>query len=418
MKKLLLISYYFPPCGGAGVQRWLRILKYLPAEGWEISVLTTKDGDYPIIDKSLTEKIPSEVKVIRVKTPIFGNLYKKVTKDKEGIPYGSLISHKDDSFLKRLLYWIRINLIIPDARIVWNKYAVKEAEKLIKKQNYNLVVTTSPPHSSQLIGLKLKRKCNIKWVTDFRDPWADIFYLKLAKQNKISYLINRYLEGKVIAKADLNLIVSHHINQELPAGNKVTFTNSYDPQDFPLSLKVKSDKFRIKYIGKVTQGQDINSVISALNRSPEIYDQIEFTFVGTYLENPFNTKFPLIIKNFLPHDQAVKEMINSDLLILLINDYPQNKGMLTTKLFEYLGSQVPIICIGPRDGDAKEIIQECKAGTCVNYHDIQAVKQTILSYLSKWKAKQELAITDNKKYSIIEQIKKLDQILTNISTLD
>ncbi len=414
MKKLLLISYYFPPCGGAGVQRWLRILKYLPVMGWDITVLTTRNGDYPVIDKSLMAKLPKDIKIIRTKTPIFGNLYQRVTNDKHGLPYGSLNLESNDSFFKRLLYWIRINLIIPDARFIWNKFAYKEAEKLVREEKYDCVITTSPPHSSQLIGLKLKAKYKLKWVTDFRDPWADIYYLKLAKQNKISHMINSYLERKVIAKADLNLIVSDHINNDLPPGNKVTFTNSYDPADFPLDERQASDKFRIKYIGKVTQAQDINSVITGLNNLPQIHDNIELTFVGTYLENPFNTKFNVRIKNYIPHQEAILEMINSDLLILLINDYPHNKGMLTTKLFEYLGSQVPILCIGPKDGDANRIIQDCKAGTCIDYNDPQAVQDALLEYFFNWKKKEELVRTDNKKYSILEQIRKLDEILTNI----
>ncbi len=418
MRKLLLITYYFPPCGGAGVQRWLRILKYLPQEGWQISVITSQDGDYPIIDKSLEEKVDKNIKVIRTKTPIFGNFYKKVTKDKKGIPYGNLNSDSNDSFLKKILYWIRINLIVPDARFMWNKYAYQAAVKELKSDKYDLVITTSPPHSSQLIGLKLKRKLNIKWVTDFRDPWADIYYLKLAKQNKLVNLINHYLEKKVISKADLNLIVSQHINDDLPHGNKLTFTNSFDPADFPLETKVKSDKFRIKYIGKVTQAQDINTIITGLNNASEIHNNIELTFVGTYPGNPFNTNFSVKIKNFLPHQEAILEMINSDLLVLLINDYPQNKGMLTTKLFEYLGAKVPILCIGPKDGDANKIIQECKAGLCIDYNDWQACKKGILEFYSKWENNLNIKEIDNKNYSITSQITKLNQILTDIISLD
>ncbi len=418
MKSLLLITYYFPPCGGAGVQRWLRILKYLPAKGWDITVLTTQKGDYPIIDNSLEKNIPDNIKVIRTKTPIFGNFYKKVTKDKAGIPYGSLNSDKEDTLLKKILYWIRINLIIPDARFIWNKQAYKEAVRLLKANSYEIVLTTSPPHSSQLIGLKLKSKFLIKWVTDFRDPWADIYFLKLAKQNKLSYLINKHLEKKVIKKADLNLIVSDSIKESLPKGNKLTFTNSYDPADFANHKKILSDKFRIKYVGKLTEAQDINSIITALNNLPQLHNNIEFTFIGTYESNPFNTNFPIIIKNYLPHSEAIEEMINSELLILLINDYPENKGMLTTKLFEYLGANVPILCIGPQDGDANAIIQECHAGKCANYSDVNSLKLHIENFYSHWNKKLSSNLSNNKNYSTIEQIDKLDQILTKIISKD
>lgn len=418
MKKLLLISYYFPPCGGAGVQRWLRILKYLAKKDWQITVLTTRDGDYPIIDKSLEEKIPAEITVHRCKTPIFGKLYQKVTNDKQGLPYGTLNTRTNDNFWKKFLYWVRINIIIPDARVIWNRYAFKEAQALLKKQDFDLVLTSSPPHSTQLIGLKLKRKYNVKWVTDFRDPWADIYYLKLARQNILSYKINKFLERKVIRKADLNLIVSDHINAELPEGNKITFTNSYDPEDFPLESRQESAKFRIKYIGKLTEAQDVNLIIQALNNLPQLHNDIEVTFVGTYQENPFNTSYPILIKNFLPHQEAIAEMINSDLLILLINNYPQNKGMLTTKLFEYLGSNVPIFCLGPQDGDANKIIQECQGGVCIEYGNLPKLKSTLYNLFQEWTSSKILKKNSNKKYSIVYQIDKLDQILTKVISTD
>lgn len=414
MKRLLLITYYFPPCGGAGVQRWLRILKYLPQKGWDITVLTTENGDYPILDKTLEKTLPKNIKVIRTKTPIFGDFYKKVTKDKQGIPYGTLNSEKHDTLFKKILYWIRINLIIPDARFIWNKHAYQTAAQLLKTNNYDIVVTTSPPHSTQLIGLKLQKKFKVKWVTDFRDPWADIFYLKLAKQKKLPYLINKYLETKIIRKADLNLIVSQTINHNFPPGNKITFTNSYDPADFINHQKEKSDKFRLKYIGKITEAQDINAVITSLNNLPQLHHNIELTFIGTYETNPFRTDFPIIIKNYLPHSEAIKEMMNSDLLILLINDYPQNGGMLTTKLFEYLGANVPILCIGPQDGDANTIIQECQAGKCANYSDITSLKTFITDFYENWINDLSPTLSNNKNYSITHQIDKLDEILTNL----
>lgn len=418
MKRLLLISYYFPPCGGAGVQRWVRILKYLPEKGWDITVLTTQNGDYPIIDNSIGKDLSPKIKVVRTKTPIFGNLYKRVTKDKQGIPYGTLNSAKHDTFLKKILYWVRINLIIPDARFIWNKYAYREAVQLLRINKYDVVITTSPPHSTQLIGLKLQHKFKVKWVTDFRDPWADIFYLKLAKQNKLSYLINKHSEKKVIKNADLNLIVSENINRDFPKGNKVTFTNSFDPADFANHENQRNEKFRIKYIGKITEGQDINSIITALNNLPKLHQNIELTFIGTYENNPFNTDFPVVIKNFLPHSQAITEMINSDLLILLINDYPQNKGMLTTKLFEYLGANVPILCIGPQDGDANAIIQECSAGKCVDYSDVATLKLHIQAFHEKWKNNTSQMFNNNKNYSIVKLIDKLDQNLTNLIIKD
>ncbi len=146
MKKLLLITYYFPPAGGPAVQRWLRFLKYLPELGWDIHVITTDNGDYPFIDESLLAEVPMNIKVIRTKTPTFGNIFHLFTGNKENnIPYGSLNSTHNDLFSKKLMYWMRLNLVAPDARMIWNKFAYRAAEAEIKNGDFNAVITTGPP---------------------------------------------------------------------------------------------------------------------------------------------------------------------------------------------------------------------------------------------------------------------------------
>ena len=175
MKKVLVIVYYWPPSGGAGVQRWLKFVKYLPLFGWQPTVITTYNGDYPAIDESLLTEVPARVKVIRTKTPTFGGLFKKGTE--ENVPYGSLESKPDDSVFKKIAIWIRLNLIVPDARKVWNKYALQAATNELRINKYNAVITSGPPHSTHLVGLKLKQIFNMKWLADFRDPWTKIDYL-------------------------------------------------------------------------------------------------------------------------------------------------------------------------------------------------------------------------------------------------
>ena len=413
MRRLLLISYYFPPCGGAGVQRWLRILKYLPLEGWDITVLTTKSGDYPIIDDTLLEELPPEIKVVRTKTPIFGNVYKKISGEKSKIPYGSLNSSKSDSFLKRVLFWIRINLVIPDARVIWNRHAYTKAVELLRESPYDIVLTTAPPHSTHLIGAKLKKNFpNITWVTDFRDPWSEIFYLKLAKQMKFALLINKYLERKIIAKADLNIVVSDFISECLPQGNKITINNSFDPAKFDLSTFNSSTKYRIKYIGKITEGQDFETFLKGLELSNLKPNKVELSLIGTFEQQPaYDCSHNINLINYLPHAEATKEMINAELLILLINDYPQNRGMLTTKLFEYLGANTPILCIGPKNGNAASIISQCSAGEIFDYGDNSSIANYLDISYQKWEDNKNFRTTNNSFYSVKEQIKNINQIL-------
>ena len=158
MKKVLILTYYFPPSGGAGVQRWLKFAKYLPEFGWQPTIITTKDGDYPIIDNSLLDEIPQNIKIIRTKTPSIYNIYAKFMKNGEKVPYGSMQILKNDSIFKKLSLYIRKNFIIPDARKVWNKHAFLAAKKELLIRKYDAVITTGPPHSTHLIGLKLKTK--------------------------------------------------------------------------------------------------------------------------------------------------------------------------------------------------------------------------------------------------------------------
>lgn len=391
MKKLLLISYYFPPCGGAGVQRWLRFIRYLPEQGWLPTVITTCEGDYPVLDPSLCKKIPDQIRVTRSKTPVFGKILKLFKSEKEGdYPYGSLRTRKDDKLSKKILYWIRNNTVVPDSRVVWNKTAYTVALRELRMRHYDLVITTGPPHSTHLVGMELKKRFPIKWIADFRDPWTNIYYLQKIQQNKLLLKLNRKLEKEVVETADLNIIVSQSISDSLPEGNKVVLTNGFDPEDFFNVETIPSTFFRVKYIGKLTEGQDVEQPLQWLNemsRDDKI-SNIEFSFVGTLpgsdryeKDNPY-----LHIRNvdYLTHLRAVSEMVNADLLLLLVNDCPDNKGILTTKLFEYIGSGTSILGIGPKDSEAAEILHEYNAGTMVAYGDKEAFALYVIETYDLW----------------------------------
>jgi len=213
MKKILIITYYWPPCGGVGVQRWLRFIKYLPQHDWELVVLTTTNGDYPTFDKSLLADLSDDIRVIRSKTPTFGKLYKKVGDSK--VPYGSLEVNSDDSWLKKLSIWIRLNLVIPDARRIWNRFAFQAARKELRINKYDTVITTGPPHSTHLVGLKLKKKFNINWLVDLRDPWTQMGYLKSVKRFKLTSYFDKLLENRVVRNCDAVIAASQKIIADL-----------------------------------------------------------------------------------------------------------------------------------------------------------------------------------------------------------
>lgn len=374
MTRLLLITYYFPPCGGAPVQRWLRLLPHLVNRGCEITVITTQEGDYPFIDKSLIQRIPESVKVIR--TPVYNTsrLWKLIFGSGSNQPYGTL-SSQNMSFIHKILLWTRLNIIIPDIRIIWNPSAYKAAAEEIKAGVYDAIITTGPPHSTHFVGMRLKKNLHVPWIADFRDPFREIHYLNLANPSLLTRQIYRKLEIKLVAAADLVLTVSESIKKRLPDGNKVVIFNAYEPQDFSGFSYLESPMFRVKYVGQITAGQDFRLITEFARKVCDL-SGYDLTFIGTRLnsqqQNQLSTthKDRIRITGFVAHDQAVKELVDADALLLIVNDTIGSSGILTTKLFEYLASRTLILCISPVMGEAARIIEQCGAGKVFTYKQI------------------------------------------------
>jgi hypothetical protein len=329
------------------------------------------------------------VKVIRTKTPSFGKWFQKATGNKEAVPYGSLQIQKQDNLLKKVMFWIRLNLIIPDARVIWNKACDRAASQEILTDKYDCVITTGPPQSTHLVGLSLKRKYRIHWFCDFRDPWTQIYYLSLANQNKLIKKLNARLEKAVVQSADLNFVISQYIADSLPPGRKEVFWNGFDPEDFAGTEYQPGAHFRIKYIGKFTEGQDITSFLQILSgwQEQKAVEALQMHYIGTFAEFPAalqNTRIDFVNIPYLPHQQALQEMVDAELLLLLINDYEGNEGMLTTKLFEYIGSRTPILCVGPEQGEAAQIIKQFSAGTVCPYHNRERIEEALDFYYLQW----------------------------------
>ncbi len=387
MKRLLLITYYFPPCGGAGVQRWLRLLPYLHENGWDATVLTTEKGDYPVLDESLSSKVPKQVKVVRTRTPSLSKIYRAITGNNTGLPHGSLQPAQEISFLTRLGYWFRLNFVVPDIRRVWNKFAYRKAVMLLRESKYDVVITTGPPHSTHLIGKRLSKNFPVKWMTDFRDPWTEITYLQTARQNFIVRYLNKRLEAKIIATADENLVVSKTIAESLPDGKKIVLYNGFDPKDFSHNTRKSSQNnhsIKIKYVGAVRPGHPLRAAIRWLEEAvkEKLVEHIELSLIGSFSEDDAPASDYLSIVNIAHtnHTNALKEMVESDILLLLIRKCPDNKGILTTKLFEYMASGRYILAIGPTSGEAAKILQDTKSGTMVGYDDEEGFKKAISSY--------------------------------------
>lgn len=413
MKKILVITYYWPPSGGAGVQRWLKFVKYLPEYGYEPVVLTVDEesASYAQIDQSLAEEVDPRIKVIR--TPSFEpyNLYLKLSGKKE-IPFGGFTNEGSVSFLQKIFRFIRGNLFIPDPRKGWNRYALKAAKKIIDQEKIEVVITTGPPHSTHLIGYHLKKSRGIKWIADFRDPWTDIYYYKDLSHTLLAKRYDLKLERKVLNSCDKVITVGYELKKLLEskiqgsAKDKVqVITNGYDAADFKRPEIAPSEKFYITYAGTISSYYRMEGFIAALADLPEeMRKQICIRFVGN-ISPVVNDLFAkagldsqLELTGYVTHDVSISYLFQAGALLLLIPDVSENKGILTGKFFEYLATGKPILAIGPTDGDVAEILKESGAGAIYSYDDAPAIKEYIISLFENKKEgiRAEMAI---EKYS-------------------
>jgi len=387
MPRLLLISYYFPPCGGAAVQRWLRLLSEIESIAWEATVIAPHDGMWMLRDDTLLPKLPAQIKVLRNGVHHGLHLWKLIRPQKS-IPQGELDSLVSGSFIDRLLLWIRLNLIIPDLRKNWNKAALRCAIAELRSNDYDVIISTGPPHSTHLVGKALAQRTKVAWVADFRDPWTKIHYLQNTKPMYLSRAIHSFLERMIVSTADLTLSVSQSIVNELPAGNKAVLYNGYNQKDFEGITYLQTHVFRIRYIGQITTGQDLSPFIQLLVSS-FANAKIELEFIGTKLPNDVAKQIPhLPLKihttSLLSHQEALTRMVNSEMLLLIINDAKFNMGIITTKLFEYIGSKTPILCIGNPACEAAMIIAKYNAGLCLDYNDQSGWKDFIANQYEHW----------------------------------
>lgn len=420
-KNVLLITYYWPPSGGAGVQRWLKFVKYFNEFNVHCTVITVdpKKASYAVLDESLSEEIPENIKVHYTNTREPFGMYKRVS-NKSNIPHAGF-ANEDASFFKKVARFIRGNFFIPDARKGWNKYAYEKASELISNQKFDAVIVTSPPHSTQLVGLKLKRKFNIHWIADLRDPWTDIYYYKKMLHTKWAKRKDLSLEKQVLEEADKLLVVSESIRQLF--GDKVhrhaaihVLPNGYDHTDFERK-EISTDankKLLITYTGTISSDYPIDSLLESMRKIGP--DQFSLNFVGTLSPeikeqlSEFETSFPGYVK----HSESIDYLLASDIVLLIIPNIENNAGILTGKLFEYIGSQKPILAIGPSDGDAAKIIEQCEAGKVFEYTNVDGITNYLHSLIEAKAADSSSIGTDNaerKKFSRRELTKTLVEII-------
>lgn len=398
-KKILIITYYWPPAGGPGVQRWLKFAKYLPDFGWNPVIYTPENPSYPLVDESLLKDVPQNIEMVKTKIWEPYQLAEKLNKSNKKFKAGQFDVGKNQSWKSRLSIWVRGNFFIPDARVFWVKPSIKFLEQYLKENKIDVVVTSGPPHSLHLIGLGLKKKLpGIKWIADFRDPWTEISYYKHLKLTKSSDRKHRLLESTVFKTADITLATSYTDaeNFRKAGANAVCITNGFDETDSTKKIsETGSENFTLSYIGVLEQLRNPEnlwkSLTTLVKENPEFARNFTLKFAGRVddriLQNLESGELKNHILNlgYLSHDKAVEEMEKSSLL--LITNFPNesSKGIIPGKIFEYLASGKQIISFGPEDADVSRILNETGAGKHFSYHDSERVKNFILEKFELWK---------------------------------
>lgn len=396
-KKVLIITYYWPPAGGPGVQRWLKFVKYLPEFGVEPIVYCPKNPNYPIVDDSLVMEIPDNITILKqpIREPYrLASLFSK-GKSKT-ISSGVIPKVKKQSFIEKMMLYVRGNYFIPDARKNWIKPSVSYLTNYIKKHNIETIITTGPPHSLHLIGLQLKARLSVKWLADFRDPWTTIGYHKALKLTESSKQKHLQLEHNVLNTADEIIVTSNHTKNEFQAKtNKPisVITNGYDSHS--VGVEGKDEYFTLSHIGSLLSDRNpeiLWEILSELISEDEQFSKkFQLNLVGVVSDDVIESITYYGLKNYLnvvgyvSHDEAIKFQMKSQLLLLIEIDSEDTKAIIPGKVFEYLISETPILAIGPKDSDIEQIIKLTNTGTYFTYSEKDILKTQIINYFEAYK---------------------------------
>jgi len=399
LKKVLIISYYWPPIGGSGVQRWLKFVKYLPEFGFQPFVYTPSNPEGSVLDESLLKDIPEEAVVLKTEIWEPYNIYKFLSgkKKEEKLYLGRIDENGKESILKKLAFWFRGNFLIPDPKVFWIKPSVKYLEEIIRKEKIELIISSGPPHSMHLIAKKLKQKLGVKWIADFRDPWTNIDFYKELHLNPISDFVHKKLEKSVLKIADLVLVVGNDMKQEaqsLGAKNVEVITNGFDDEvNENQNIKLDSE-FTFAHIGTFSKNRNHpflwKCMAEICTENQAFSNALKIRFVGpvdedlkaSLKENQLFSKTEFIA--YLAHKEVIEFQKKSQVLFLSINNSNNAKGILTGKFFEYLVSGRPIFAIAPKDGDLAYILNETQAGEVVDFEDYQKCKSVLLDMFHKY----------------------------------
>jgi len=397
LKKLLVITYYFPPSGGAGVQRVLKFVKYLREFNIEPIVLTVQDGDFPTRDESLLNDIPSSIKIYRTKIFEPYTLYRKLTGKPPDAPVDVNNIPKPGekrTFAEQVAEFVRSNFFIPDARIGWLPIAKARALKIIAEEKIDCHYSSSPPYTTALIAKSLAKKTRLPWIAGFRDPWTG--FLSTPVRYGIAKKIDAYLERSVYQSCDIMEVAWKGIGKDfqkkypdIDASKIVHIENGFDDADIPVLTFPKNERFTITYTGSMYGKRSpkpfLDAVKSLIAQSKIDPKKIKLNFIGRFGANllPLFEDRELYgvveVKGYMPHSESIKELLKSDALLLVVDDAEGSEEIVPGKVYEYIGTLRPVITLA-LEGAIATLIRETNAGIVANFRNPSEIESAILHY--------------------------------------
>lgn len=431
MKRALVITYYWPPTGGSGVQRWLKFAELLPKFGWEPVIYTPENPEQLVVDESLLDEIPAGTEIIKTHITEPYGIYRKFTGGKGIAKEVNIVSASaDKSPVQRLSMFVRGNFFVPDPRCLWIRPSVRFLKKYIKEHPVDVIISTGPPNSMHLIGRNLKRETGLPWIADFRDPWTEIFYFKHIPM--CGYVRKKHLrlEKNVLDEADTVVAVSPIVQQDFMKKTSTPvelITNGWDRKDFPENRKADFAYFDIVHTGLFAADgnpENLWKILGALCREDsEFSRKLRIRLAGKtdnqIIESIQAAGLRVDNLGYVPHKTANREQTGASLLILPLRNEPEYKAVLPGKLFEYLASGRPIIGIGNPDGAMAEILRRSGCGKTFGWEDTDSLRDEIIRLWKEFRDNGKTEDTDRTevmKYERSELAKKMAGLMDRIIT--